>query len=337
MIKTRSSIHDVAARANVSHQTVSRVLNHHVSVSAKTKAAVLEAMALLDYQPNRAAQSLSSQRAKTLGVVGYGTSYYGPAQMLAQIEQASRARGYAVVFIGIPELNEQEIQRALLELRGHFIGGILLIAPLQGVNTTQLQTWCAGVPVLLIDTETTDTTISSVTIDQRLGAQLAAKHLIDLGHQKIAFITGPQRWNDAQLRLEGWQLALDQAGLQPLSVQQGDWSPASGFALTQELLASRLPMTALLIANDSMALGALWALHERGIAVPHDISVIGFDDIPESRFFHPPLTTVQQDFKALGLASLETLLDTIESRHPRTSRVIVPQLITRASTAPVKE
>ncbi|SMB78903.1 LacI family DNA-binding transcriptional regulator [Deinococcus hopiensis] len=330
---SRVTIHDVARHAGVSHQTVSRVMNEHPSVAATTRQKVLDAIQALRYQPNLAARSLVTQRSGTLGVVGFGLTYYGPAQMIVNIEQAARGRGYGVALASIPELSETEIERAVLELRRQNVDGILLITPLRGADAERIRSLCGSVPFVLVDT-TESSGVPGVTIDQKAGACLAAQHLVSLGHQRVALLSGPSRWHDARLRLEGWREALSEAGLTPAAVLEGDWSAGSGFGLTQELLAARTPFTGLLVGNDQMALGALWALHERGVAVPDDVSIVGFDDIPESRFFHPPLSTVRQDFAALGSLSLAALLEAIESpTSSRPAHVLTPELLVRASTA----
>jgi LacI family transcriptional regulator len=329
-----ATINDVARGAGVSYQTVSRVINNHPSVRDTTRLRVQRVMSELNYLPNRAAQNLASQRTRTLGLVSFGITFYGPAQMLANIERSARARGYGLAFSSIPELSETELERALLELRRQSVDGLLIIASLRGASAERISTLCAGVPFVLVDTPGISG-IPAATIDQYAGGVLAAHHLIALGHTRIALLQGPARWNDARLRSEGWRKALAEAGLSPVATPEGDWSPASGFALTQELLAGRVGFTGLLVANDQMALGALWALHERGIRVPEEVSVVGFDDIPESRFFHPPLTTVRQDFAALGVASLDALLEVLEPTPNSITQahVLTPELIVRTSTA----
>ncbi|UBV45086.1 substrate-binding domain-containing protein (plasmid) [Deinococcus taeanensis] len=329
---SRVTIHDVARHAGVSHQTVSRVMNEHPSVAPSTRQKVQQAIHTLHYQPNLAARTLVTQRTSTLGIVGFGLLYYGPAQMMLNIEQAARNRGYSVTLASIPELREAEIERALLDLRRQNVDGIIMITPLKGVDTDRIRAVCGAIPFVLVDAPDAGS-LSGATIDQKAGGHLAAQHLIALGHERIALLCGPQRWHDARLRLDGWTEALNEAGLRPVTVLEGDWTAASGFGLTQELLAARTSFTGLLVGNDQMALGALWALHERGVSVPRDVSIVGFDDIPESRFFHPPLTTVRQDFATLGALSLATLLEAIES--PDTTpqpHVLKPEILIRAST-----
>jgi DNA-binding LacI/PurR family transcriptional regulator len=336
----RATITQVAERAGVSHQTVSRVLNEHPNVAPATRERVLRAMRDLDYHPNRAARSLASQRSSTLGVVSFGITYYGPAQMVANIEQAARERGYGLVFVTIPSLSELEIERALLELRNQFVDGVLLLAPLVGVAAERIGALCRGVPFVLVDVAE-HSGVPGATIDQFAGGCLAADHLVELGHERIAFLSGPGNWHDARQRRRGWEMVLKEAGLRPVGEGEGDWSAASGHALTHDLITNHPEMTALLVGNDQMALGALRALHERGVAVPTQVSVVGFDDVPESRFYYPPLTTVRQDFAALGRESLGALVEAIESSTQSDAavppRVIRPELVVRASTAPARE
>lgn len=228
---SRVTIHDVARHAGVSHQTVSRVINEHLSVAPSTRQKVLEAIETLKYQPNQAARSLVTQRSGTLGIVSFGLTYYGPAQMVVNIERAARLRGYGVALTSIPELSEGEIERGLLELRKQSVDGFLLVAPLRGVNTERIRSLCGHTPFVLLDAAETGGT-PGVTIDQMSGGRLAAQHLLDLGHEHIALLSGPQRWHDARLRLEGWRAALTHAGYTPVSVLEGDWTAASGFGLT---------------------------------------------------------------------------------------------------------
>ncbi|HWG85258.1 MAG TPA: LacI family DNA-binding transcriptional regulator, partial [Deinococcales bacterium] len=263
----RATITQVASRAGVSHQTVSRVLNEHPNVAPATREKVVRAMRELDYHPNRAARSLASQRSATLGVVSFGITYYGPAQMVANIEQAARERGYGLVFVTIPALSEVEIERALLELRSHFVDGVLLVAPLVGVAAERIAALCRGVPYVLIDVAE-NSGVLGATIDQFAGGCLAASHLLALGHERMALLCGPSSWHDARHRVRGWRLVLKEAGLEPVGEAEGNWTAASGHALAHDLLTNHPDMTALLVGNDQMALGALRALHERGVAVP---------------------------------------------------------------------
>jgi DNA-binding LacI/PurR family transcriptional regulator len=178
-----------------------------------------------------------------------------------------------------------------------------------------------------------DESVPLVAVDQVAGAQLATAHLLELGHRTVWHISGPTDWLEAQDRVNGWRATLDAAGAPAPPVLIGDWSARSGHELGRELAANR-DVTAVFVANDQMALGLLRALHEAGRRIPGDISVVGFDDIPEAEFFTPPLTTVRQNFNEMGRRSLLRLLEQIESgvREPR-RETVPPELIVRASTA----
>lgn len=330
-------MNDVARLAEVSHQTVSRVVNQHPSVSPETRAKVLAAIESLGYQPNSVARSLASRRSTRLGLISFGTAFYGPAQMAGNLEQTARQRGYSLSLASISSLKPEELTEALQTLLRQRVDGILVIAPLLEVESTRLEQLCPDLPLVLIDAEPS-AQIPFTSIDQYGGARQAAQHLLGLGHQQIAFIGGPADWHDALERQRGWWSALREAQLQPAAQVEGDWSAASGYQAAQNLLEQKYSFTALLVANDQMALGVLLALSEAGLEVPQQVSVVGFDNIPESAFFQPPLTTVQQDFTALAQQSLRQLLALIETPDlaPKVQR-IPAQLVVRKSTAKCRD
>lgn len=334
MLKNKpTTINDVAARAGVSYQTVSRVINHHPSVSKTALERVREAIDALNYQPSNAARHLATQRSNIIGVVSYGTIHYGPAQMLVSLEHAAQSSGYTLSNINISNLTISEISAAIQTLRRQRVDGLILFAPLIGIAHADLEGICADLPLVITDAEPQPGR-AVASIDQFTGGRLAAQHLIQLGHRQIALLSGPLTWYDALLRHQGWLSALQQAGLTPIATMESDWTPASGYRATTKLLEAGRPFTGLLVANDQMALGALRALHENGFSLPRDVSVVGFDDIPEAAFLEPPLTTVRQDFGALARRSLDQLKACIanpnETRH---LTMLVPELIARASTA----
>ena len=174
----------------------------------------------------------------------------------------------------------------------------------------------------------------SVVVDQWNGARQAVEHLIDLGHTNIAEISGPLENFDASIRHSSWRRCLELNSLEPGLSVAGDFEVRSGYLGAKELLAKQRPFTALFVGNDRMALGAIRALREAGLRVPEDVSVVGFDDIPEAAFFEPPLTTVRQDFEVLGKESVEYLVSLIEDDHTAVQqRVLYPELVIRQSTA----
>jgi DNA-binding LacI/PurR family transcriptional regulator len=334
MQKNRATtINDVAALAGVSYQTVSRVINQHPSVSKTALERVHRAIQTLNYQPNNAARLLASQRSQTIGVVSYGTIHYGPAQLLASLEQAAHTSGYTLSNVNVASLSFADIGAAIQTLRRQRVDGLILFAPLVDIAHTDLESICADLPLVITDAEP-QVGRAVTSIDQFTGGRIAAQHLIKLGHRRLAVINGPLAWYDALLRQQGWLSAMQQAELSPVASFESDWTPAGGYACTKTLLETGQPFTGLLVANDQMALGALRALHERGIVLPEQVSVVGFDDIPEAAFLEPPLTTVRQDFSSLAHNSLAQLRQCIE--HPDTPPrllMLVPELVVRSSTA----
>ncbi len=334
MQKTKSTtINDVAALAGVSYQTVSRVINQHPSVSPKALERVQKAIQALNYHPSNAARHLATQRSGMIGVVSYGTVHYGPARTLASLEKAAHQIGYTLSNVNVSDLTFLQISKAIQTLHRQRVDGVILFAPLVEIALSDLKQLCGDLPMVITAAEP-QPGHAVTSVDQFTGGRLGAQHLLGLGHQKIAFINGPLDWYAALLRQQGWLSALQQAGLQPSAEIQSDWTPKGGYNAMSELLKTKKPFTGVLVANDQMALGALHALHEHGFELPQDMSVVGFDDIPESAFLEPPLTTLHQNFSALAQRSLEQLITLIQ--HPKQLQhvmVLVPELIIRSSTA----
>lgn len=327
-----TTLQDVAKECGVSYQTVSRVINNHPHVAPATRKRVLASIRELGYTPNKAARSLAARYSTTIGVISFGTKHYGPAQMAMHSERAARNQGYDVIFTCVDSLDEEEVCQAAGNLRGRGVDGILVITPLVNPDLWQDPSLGSGLPTVMIDIDR-GVEIPSVVVDQFRGGQLAAKHLIELGHERFARITGPLNWSDARLRNKGWISALKQAQLDASSSKEGDWSSPSGYRATRQLLEEGVDFTALLVGNDQMALGSLRALHEQGLPVPGAVSVIGFDDTPESGYFEPPLTTVRQNFEILGKTSVDYLIQLIEEPStPHMQQVLQPALIVRDST-----
>jgi DNA-binding LacI/PurR family transcriptional regulator len=325
-------MYDVARLAGVSHQTVSRVVNGSAQVRPETRDRVLAAMEKLDYRPNSVARALVTGRSRTLGVVTFDTSLYGPASTLVGVERAAHEEGYFVSVVSLESLERAAVLRAVERLRALGVDGILVIAPHMAAASA-LWDLPADLPVVAVEAGPEDA-VPLVTIDQYRGARLATEHLLSLGHVTVHHIAGPADWFEAQRRVEGWRDALGLVGSRVATPVRGDWSPRAGYELGRELI--RDPnVTAVFAANDQMALGLLRVLHEDGRDVPGDISIVGFDDIPEAAYFTPPLTTVRQDFSEMGRRSLHVLLSEIDAGKRSLSRVTVPAtLVERSSTAP---
>ena len=319
---------DVAKLAGVSHQTVSRVLNQHPNVRPLTRDKVLAAIRELSYRPNAAARALVTRRTHTLGVISFDTTLYGPASMLYGIERAAR-HAYFVSIASLPALDHRGVLEAVDRLLGQPVEGIIVIAP-QTSAVAALNGVPAHVPLVAVGCGT-KTPIPSVAVDNAAGAARATQYLLDLGHETVHHVGGPGSWLDARERTEGWQQALRSAGAAEPEVLAGDWSSRSGYEIGHEL--AQMPeVTAVFCANDHMALGLLRALAERGRRVPKDVSVVGFDDIPEAGYFLPPLTTVRQDFGELGRRALRLLVDRIAGHDSAGSRLpVVPELVVRSS------
>jgi DNA-binding LacI/PurR family transcriptional regulator len=323
---------DVALLAGVSHQTVSRVINDSDHVRPATRERVLNAMAQLDYRPNSVARALVTGRSKRLGVISFDTTLHGPASTLFAIEQAAHDAGYFISIVSLKALNRPSVVEAVERLRLQGVDGVLVIAPQEGAVLALVRA-PAGVPLVAVVAGPSDGGIPVAASDQLGGAVSATRHLLELGHRTVWHIAGPADWLEAQQRLAGWRATLQAAGAEVPPPLIGDWSPQSGYDLGRRLAADPA-VTAIFVANDQMALGTLRALHEAGRAIPGDVSVVGFDDIPEAPFFTPPLTTVRQDFGEVGRRSLRLLLDTIESVEPAPAPRESPlALIVRASTA----
>lgn len=330
----RNTLRDVAERAGVSYQTVSRVINQHPYVSQETRTRVLEAIEALGYRPNKVAQSLAGRRSQTLGVITFGMDYYGPAQMVINIEHAAKAAGYDLIFSNISAPRRDSI-RAAMERLGHWqVDGMILITPVPGIDYADIAGLQPDTPLVFLDAALGSGT-PSVVVDQGEGGRLVTQHLIELGHTALCEISGPLHWFGAVARHESWLDTLHQAGLTPGFSIQGDWTAMGGYQTARRLLENGASFTALVVGNDQMAIGAMRAIRERGLRIPEDISIVGFDDVPEAACFQPPLTTVRQDFDLLGKQGIDYLVQRIEK--PETlieQRVICPTLIVRASTAP---
>jgi DNA-binding LacI/PurR family transcriptional regulator len=322
---------DVAALAGVSHQTVSRVINGSDHVRPETRQRVLAAMGRLDYRPNPAARALVTGRSSTLGVVSFDTTLYGPASTLFAIEQAAHAAGYFITIVSLLALDRDSVLGAIERLRVQGVDGILVITPHEGAANA-LVNLPTTVPIVAVEASGTDS-VPLVAVDQLSGAVSATQLLLDLGHRTVWHVAGPQDFVEAQQRREGWRATLEAAGAEVPPVLVGDWSPRSGYQLGQRL-AQDPGVTAVFVANDQMALGVLRAMHEYGRHIPREVSVVGFDDVPEAQYFTPPLTTVRQNFAEVGRGSLRLLLDVMRGGQSAQHLTVAPELVVRRSTAP---
>jgi DNA-binding LacI/PurR family transcriptional regulator len=289
-------------------------------------------MEALRYRPNNAARHLVSRQSKIIGCVS-SITFYGPARIMVSVEMTAKKHGYNVMLSELPEVNLEEVRRSIDELCARQVDGIVFLIPLQ-LEMDFVRSICQEVPFIAIDVDL-GPQLPIVVVDQERGSRLAIQHITGLGHRKIAFICGPYQWRAAKLRTRGWMKALQRANLSPGPMLEGDWSAKSGYFAALELIRHhRGEFTALVTANDHMALGALSAFQENEIKVPDEVSVIGYDGMPESEFYQPPLSTIYQDFAALGEVSVEFLLRMINQPSTSPQRFILkPILIARRSTA----
>ncbi|WP_433090011.1 LacI family DNA-binding transcriptional regulator [Dactylosporangium sp. CA-052675] len=327
---------DVARLAGVSHMTVSRVLNKHPNVRVATRQRVLEAVRQLGYRPNAMARGLAGRRSRVVGVVSFNTILHGPASTLLGIERAARAAGYGISVATVERIDSERVMAAIHALAEQSVDGVVIIAP-QAAAAAALRSLPSGVAAVAAEADTGGE-IPAVAVDQVAGARLAVEHLLRLGHRQVWHLSGPRNWIEAQRRIEGWRRTLEDAGLSAPSLMTGDWSAQSGYAAGLELAAQR-GVSAVFAGNDQMALGMLRAFHERGVRVPDDVSIVGFDDIPEAEFMFPPLTTVRQDFDEVGRRCIAALLGILDGDPEGEDQSapdlrIAPTLVVRHSTAP---
>ena len=325
------SIRDVARLAGVSYQTVSRVLNNHPSIRESTRARVTQVMEDLQYRPNRAARMLVTRHSRTIGVLSALSADYGPARSVVAIEDAARAAGYYVNIANLPASDQTSISEALEHLMEQAVEGLVVIAPQVRVFDV-LERMSIDVPY--VSFQPTGRVERLVPADQVAGARMATRHLIDLGHREIIHLGGPQDWIEAEARMRGFLEEIDSAELNTNPPILGDWTAEFGYYAGRELVRSR-DFTAVFAASDHMALGLMHAFRDAGLDIPRDVSVVGFDDIPDARHFWPPLTTIRQDFAEIGRSAVEVLLRKVRGDVVVDPSQILPELVVRGSTGRV--
>jgi DNA-binding LacI/PurR family transcriptional regulator len=322
---------DVARLAGVSHQTVSRVINGATSIRPETRERVLEAIERLGYRPNTAARTLVRGRSATIGIITTSSTLFGPTSIHATVNAAAREAGFFASSVSLTEMTREGFEAAVDHLDRLAVEGIVVIAG-HDEALEVARSRSAKMPFVIVEGDLTRAR-RTVGVDNVAGARLATRHLLDLGHTEIAHVTGPLDWAEARARADGWRAEMVEAGLRPMEPVAGDWSAESGYDAGLRL-AGMPEVTAVFSANDQMAVGVLRALHEAGRSVPHDVSVVGFDDVPEAAFLIPPLTTVRQDFSEIGREAIDMLTDAISGETDQDPSLIDPELIVRASTAP---
>jgi LacI family transcriptional regulator len=320
----------VAQRAGVSPSTVSRILNGTAVVSDEKRAAVDEAVAKLGFVPNPVARGLAGGRTLSIGVVSQAidSPFYGAA--LRGIEMELDAAGYSPLFMS-GHWRADEEARCIDVLKSRRVDGLIVLTG--RLADSALRSVARALPVVVTGRYLKAGNLLSMDFDNREGARQAAQHLIDLGHRRIAFISGDPEHPDAVDRLQGYRSAIEAAGLRfdPALVLAGNFTEHSGLLAVERLLDSRTRFSAILAANDQMAFGAALGLHRRGRRVPDDVSLVGFDDVAGSLYMVPPLTTVHNPIQEIGQLAARAMLGLLAGERPAVE-VPAPRLIVREST-----
>ncbi len=321
---------DVAARAGVSSQTVSRVANGFEGVLEPTRLAVLAAMDELGYRPNSAARALKRGSFRTIGVISFSLATVGNVRTVEAIAQSAAEAGYAVTLIPVALPTQSDVRQAFTRLEELAVDAVIAIMEVHLLDSAQM-TLPPGVPVVVVDSDAGGGHVI-VDTDQADGARQATEHLLALGHGTVHHLGGPAGSYSAERRELSWRRTLEGSGRPVPEPLHGDWSAESGYRLGLAL-ATEADCTAVFCANDQMALGLYRALGETGRRVPEDVSVVGFDDTPDSGAYSPPLTTVHQDFAEVGRRCVRSVLDQLDGGGGRDAAGLVPtRLLVRAST-----
>ena len=303
----RATLSMVAQAAGVSPSTVSRILNGTARVHADKEAAVRAAIEDLGFSPNPVARGLAGGRTASIGVLTQTVSspFYGEAHL--GIEAALREEGYIPLFVS-GHWAESEERKALEELMSRRVDGLIVLAG--RLSDRALQSYGKQVPMVVLGRKISGARVRSLSFDNRSGAHMATRHLVEMGHRRIAYIAGDTDHEGAVERLEGYRSAMREAGLpvEPRLIVQGDFTEAGGMLAVNRLLDGQVPFTAIACSNDQTAIGALLALHRRNIRVPDDVSIVGFDDVAPARFSIPPLTSVHLSVYEAGEAAARAVL-----------------------------
>ncbi len=331
----KASMADVARLAGVSSQTVSRVSNGHPGVVATTRDQVLAAMHKLGYRPNSAARALKRGEFHTIGVILFTLATIGNSRTVEAIAMEAARREYATTLMPVAAPTQDAVFGAFTRLEELAVDGIIVIMEVHLLNDAAV-TLPPGVHVVVVDSDAGDR-YTVVDTDQAAGARQATRHLLDLGHRTVWHVAGPQESFASERRTAAWRSTLEAARRPVPRLLRGDWSAESGYRAGLAL-ADEPECTAVFVANDQMALGVLRALNEKGRPVPGQVSVVGFDDLPDAGAFSPPLTTIHQDFAEVGRRCVDAVLRqiTVGPGVPRGhGTTLVPtRLVLRESTAP---
>ncbi|HXX36572.1 MAG TPA: LacI family DNA-binding transcriptional regulator [bacterium] len=330
-----ATIRDVAAEAGVSVATAARVLGGYGRVSHASRERVMLAAKTLDYTPSSIARSMIKGYTDTVAVIVSDNANPFFAAVVRGIENVVLAHGYSLLFFNADEDPHKEVLH-LRTIREKRVDGLVL-SPSSGPTDEFRSLAATGIPIVQVDRKLDGLESDAVLVDNRAGVRAGMEHLLALGHRRIGIITGPRRHYTGRERLEGYREAVRATGL-PIEdelILEGDFKQQSGYTLVREFLELRPRPTGILVANNLMTIGALLRLQEAGIAIPRDMSVIGFDDMDWAPILTPPLTTIAQPAYSLGTAAAQLLIDRLRLRGSSQPQTIVfqPRLVVRASTA----
>lgn len=331
------TIKEVAALCGVSTQTVSRVLNRRPDVSDETRSMVEATMTRIGYRPSALARSLVQQRSQTLGFVTTSLGFHGILEALNGVVDAAERADYGLLVKGVHEPAQSELHEVIDFFIEHRVEGIVVLVP--GLDVPRFlaeRPLAAQTPPTVFVKSYPDPRYFNVAVDNVGGGRVATEHLLGLGRRHIAHLSGPTWWSEAVQRTDGWRAALTAAGQPPppAALVHGDWGSASGADRMEALLDQYPAMDAIFVGNDQMALGAMAVCHRRGIRIPDDIAIIGFDGIAESAEYFPPLSTMVQPLRRMGEIAINELLaqGSDATRSSSGSVVLDVELLAREST-----
>ena len=342
----RPTIKEVASMAGVSTQTISRVINERPDVSPETRKRVQEVIKEVGYRPSALARSLIRQRSHTLGIVIAGLHYLGPSRVLSGIAAAAENAGYSLLLKELPQFDQNEIEPIFEALLSRHVDGMIWAVPEVGENRAWINDPALdlNLPLVYLTMEP-QTDISVVAIDNYQGGRMAMSHLLEQGYRNIGHISGPLDWWEARQRMAAWKDALLEAGLDASDHHhvEGNWSPASGASAIEKLFDQYPEMDAIFAGNDQMALGIIHVADQKGLCIPRDLGIVGFDNIAESAFFSPALTTIDQDQYNIAKLAVEEIIKIIDAEWQGVEQVepktilLPPTLIVRQSSLRGKE
>lgn len=331
-MKKKITIQDIALYSGYSTQTVSRVINNSKNVSDDTRKTIQYIIDKYKYIPNSSAQNLAKTNNYVIGLIITDLRYHTQAIIMRSINIFAESMGFTVIVKTIKDTTIEQYKNAILTLMSQQICGIIISSPVSKKLMPKIHDLLAGTPVVFLDTKP-EFSNSYVIHSTESGAFMAIEHLIGLGHKKIITISGPLLDMGSIRRTEGWDNAFKKYELKPSGRFSGDWTAQSGYKITCDVILNKIPFTAVAVVNDQMSLGVIHALYEHGIKVPDDVSVIGFDNEDDSRFFVPALTTIHQDFVGLSQEAVTRLASVMTKRETMIQSLILEsELIIRSST-----